>query len=68
MRIGAALAALSLVIVTPAFATPTTYTLDPAHSAATFSIKHLGISTVRGEFGTMKGPSSSTATTCVRPR
>jgi polyisoprenoid-binding protein YceI len=36
MRIGAALAALSLVIVTPAFAAPTSYTFDPAHSAATF--------------------------------
>jgi polyisoprenoid-binding protein YceI len=55
MRIGTALIALSLVIVTPAFATPTTYALDPAHSAATFTIKHLGISTVRGEFGKMKG-------------
>jgi polyisoprenoid-binding protein YceI len=55
MRIAVALTALSLVTVTPAFAAPTTYTLDPAHSAATFSIKHLGISTVRGEFGKMKG-------------
>jgi polyisoprenoid-binding protein YceI len=55
MRIGSALVALSVLTVTPALAAPTTYAFDPAHSAATFSIKHLGISTVRGEFGKMKG-------------
>jgi polyisoprenoid-binding protein YceI len=55
MRIATSLTALSLLVVTPAFAAPTTYAFDPAHSAATFSIKHLGISTVRGEFGKMKG-------------
>ena len=55
MRIATALATLSLVVATPALAAPTTYTFDPAHSAATFTIKHLGISTVRGEFGKMTG-------------
>ena len=55
MRIGSALVALSLVVVAPALAAPTNYAFDPAHSAATFTIKHLGISTVRGEFGKMKG-------------
>ncbi len=55
MRIEIALAALSAVLATPAFAAPTTYALDPSHSAATFSIKHLGLSTVRGEFGKLKG-------------
>jgi len=29
--------------------------IDPAHSAATFSVRHLMISTVRGEFGKMSG-------------
>jgi polyisoprenoid-binding protein YceI len=28
-----------------------TWTLDPSHSAVTFSIRHLGISKVRGRFG-----------------
>ncbi len=55
MRTVTALAVLSLAIAAPALATPTTYALDPAHSAATFSIKHLGISTVRGEFGKLTG-------------
>jgi polyisoprenoid-binding protein YceI len=55
MRLAIALAVLSPVIVTPALASPTSYTFDPAHSAATFSIKHLGVSTVRGEFGKLKG-------------
>jgi polyisoprenoid-binding protein YceI len=55
MRIATALAALLLGFVTPALASPTTYAFDPAHSSATFTIKHLGISTVRGGFGKMKG-------------
>ena len=55
MRIAIALTALSTLIAAPVFAAPTSYTLDPSHSAATFSIKHLGVSTVRGEFGKMKG-------------
>jgi len=32
-----------------------TWQIDPAHSAAQFSVTHLMISTVRGEFGTMSG-------------
>jgi polyisoprenoid-binding protein YceI len=32
-----------------------TYTVDPAHSRVGFSVKHLGIATVRGEFGTFEG-------------
>jgi len=55
MRTAIALSALSVAIATPALAAPTAYSFDPAHSAATFSIKHLGISTVRGEFAKMKG-------------
>jgi polyisoprenoid-binding protein YceI len=55
MRITTAFVALSILTVTPAFAAPTIYTLDPAHSAATFSIKHLAVSTVRGEFGKLTG-------------
>jgi polyisoprenoid-binding protein YceI len=32
-----------------------TYTVDPSHSRVGFAVKHLGIATVRGEFGTFEG-------------
>jgi polyisoprenoid-binding protein YceI len=32
-----------------------TYAVDPAHSRVGFAVKHLGIATVRGEFGTFEG-------------
>jgi polyisoprenoid-binding protein YceI len=32
-----------------------TYTLDGAHSSANFSVKHMGISTVRGRFADVSG-------------
>ncbi len=32
-----------------------TYAIDPAHSRAEFRVKHLGISTVTGRFGSMDG-------------
>jgi polyisoprenoid-binding protein YceI len=32
-----------------------TYTIDPAHSAAEFSIKHLMVSNVKGQFNNLKG-------------
>ena len=38
-----------------AFATPESYTLDPAHSIPSFSISHLGMSTVYGQFGNSTG-------------
>jgi polyisoprenoid-binding protein YceI len=34
---------------------PTQWQIDPAHSAAHFSVRHLMISTVRGEFGKVSG-------------
>lgn len=36
-------------------ATPTQWKIDPAHSAAHFSVRHLMISNVRGEFTKMTG-------------
>lgn len=37
-------------------AVPTgTWNVDPSHSKVGFSVKHLGIATVRGEFGTFEG-------------
>jgi polyisoprenoid-binding protein YceI len=32
-----------------------TWTVDPAHSRVEFQVKHLGIATVRGNFGTFSG-------------
>lgn len=32
-----------------------TWTMDPAHSSVGFAVKHLGIATVRGSFGTFEG-------------
>jgi polyisoprenoid-binding protein YceI len=40
--------------IRPAAAQPG-WNIDPAHSAAQFQVKHLMISTVRGEFGKMSG-------------
>ncbi len=45
----------SLLAAAPAFAAPTTWDIDSAHSAVTFTIKHLAVSTVRGEFGKVTG-------------
>lgn len=33
----------------------TTWTIDPSHSSATFSVRHLMITNVRGEFGKIAG-------------
>jgi polyisoprenoid-binding protein YceI len=43
------------VLSLPAPAANSTWQIDPAHSAAQFSIKHLAISTVRGGFSKVKG-------------
>ncbi len=44
-----------LAAVIPALAFPATYDIDPAHSQSTFTVKHLVISNVRGEFGKTTG-------------
>ena len=38
-----------------AFAAPTTWDIDPAHSSAAFSVRHMMVSTVRGNFGKLTG-------------
>jgi len=43
------------VFISSAFAQVETWKIDPAHSAAQFSVRHLGISTVRGEFKKVSG-------------
>src|ERR1700742_420034 len=50
-----------------------TWNVDPAHSKAGFAVKHMGVATVRGEFGEFEGSlvfgddlASSTATGSVK--
>lgn len=45
----------SLLALAPALALAGTWSIDAAHSQAAFSVKHLVISTVRGEFGKTTG-------------
>lgn len=39
----------------PLLAQPTSWRIDPMHSSAQFSVRHMMISTVRGQFGGLKG-------------
>jgi polyisoprenoid-binding protein YceI len=48
-------AALAAVLTLPATAASTTWQIDPAHTAAQFAVKHLMISTVRGQFKGVTG-------------
>jgi polyisoprenoid-binding protein YceI len=48
-------AGLAAVLSLPASAATSTWQVDPAHSEALFSIRHLTISTVRGGFSKIKG-------------
>jgi polyisoprenoid-binding protein YceI len=52
LALGTALAGLWSV---PAVAATTTWQIDPAHTAAGFAVKHLMISTVRGQFKGVNG-------------
>jgi polyisoprenoid-binding protein YceI len=48
----------SLFLVAALLALPSaasTWEIDPAHSVATFSVRHMMVSNVRGEFGKMSG-------------
>lgn len=48
-------ASLAAALSLPAAAANSTWQIDPAHSSAQFAVKHLGISTVRGAFTSVKG-------------
>jgi polyisoprenoid-binding protein YceI len=79
MRVFVLIVVLSLMLVLPAAAhlqprnaqqssNVQTWNIDPAHTAAQFSVRHLGISTVRGAFTKVSGsvqydPSDPTKTT-----
>ena len=52
ITLGAALASLLAV---SSFAATTTWQIDPKHTAAGFAVKHLMISTVRGQFKNVTG-------------
>ena len=45
------IALAALLLATPALAAPLELNSDPAHSTASFAVKHMMINTVRGEFG-----------------
>jgi polyisoprenoid-binding protein YceI len=47
--------ALAAVLSLPVAAATTTWQIDPAHTAAQFAVKHLMISTVRGQFKGVTG-------------
>lgn len=49
--------ALLALVALPALAMaePTTWNVDPAHTHASFTVRHLGITNVRGEFGKVDG-------------
>jgi polyisoprenoid-binding protein YceI len=50
-----AAAGLAAVMAMPALAGTTTWNLDPFHTNAQFFVKHLGISTVQGDFTKVTG-------------
>jgi len=45
----------TLALAAPGFAFATTYDIDSAHSSTQFSVKHMMVSNVRGEFGKTSG-------------
>ena len=47
--------ALAAILSLPAAAATSTWQIDPAHTAAQFAVKHMMISTVRGEFKGVTG-------------
>jgi polyisoprenoid-binding protein YceI len=55
MKRSLAIAALLAAAAAPAYAKPTTWQIDPAHSAAEFVVLHLGIANVRGQFTKLSG-------------
>ena len=45
----------TVLFIASALAQAETWNIDPAHSAAQFAVRHMGISTVRGEFRKVSG-------------
>jgi polyisoprenoid-binding protein YceI len=55
MRIQLSLVSALLFTSTAAFAQATVWEIDPSHSSAQFAVRHMMVSTVRGDFGKMTG-------------
>lgn len=49
------LAAAALVLALPSFAQVSTWKIDPAHSSANFTVRHLGVSNVHGSLTKITG-------------
>jgi polyisoprenoid-binding protein YceI len=47
--------AAAALLAVPAFAAPVAYEIDSTHSTASFSVKHMMVTNVRGEFGKVEG-------------
>src|SRR5512136_723542 len=54
-RITAVAAALTLALGANGFAQPSHWEIDPAHSNASFTVRHMMVSNVRGEFTKLAG-------------
>jgi polyisoprenoid-binding protein YceI len=50
-----AAAGLAILVSAPIEAATSTWQIDPQHTAAQFSVRHMAISTVRGQFSSVKG-------------
>jgi polyisoprenoid-binding protein YceI len=55
MKLSLKPAVAALVLAAPSFAFAADYEIDPAHSRAQFSVKHLMVSNVRGAFSKVSG-------------
>jgi polyisoprenoid-binding protein YceI len=68
-RLWLPLVAITLLVTTAATAQIQAWNIDPNHTAAQFSVRHLGISTVRGAFtkvtGTVQYDSANPAKTVI---
>jgi len=54
---------MSATTLSPARIPAGTYNIDPSHSNVSFEVKHMGIATVRGKFGTFAGTVETSADT-----
>jgi polyisoprenoid-binding protein YceI len=52
------LAFVAVLVAAPALVHAADYEVDPAHSSASFTVKHMMVSNVRGEFRTVHGTAS----------
>ena len=46
---------IAVALALPSFAEAVTWNLDPAHTSVQFSVRHLMVSNVRGEFAKLSG-------------